>query len=94
MVLMDKIRALHFRISNGDIGRAGGILFKTIKIRLTRGPWAFALCLTTNLTMGQSSKSCTYTLFLFQDVEIEHAFALCAAVSEIIADFQNGHIWA
>ncbi len=43
--------------------------------------------------MGQSSKSCTYILFLTQDVEIKHIFALWAAVSEIMADFQNCHIW-
>ncbi len=60
----------------------------------TRGPCALALCLTTNLAMGQSSKVVTYTLFLCQDVEIEHIFALWAAVSEIIADFQNCHVWA
>ncbi len=28
----------------------------------TRGPWAFTLCLRTNLAMGQSSNSCTYSL--------------------------------
>ncbi len=31
---------------------------------------------------------------LSQDVEIEHIFALWAAVSEIMAVFQNCHIWA
>ena len=36
---------------------------------------------------------CTYTLFLTQDVEIEHIFAFWAAVSEIMADFQNCHVW-
>ena len=34
------------------------------------------------------------TLFLSQDVENEHIFALWAAVSEIMADLQNCHIWA
>ncbi len=46
-----------------------------------------ALCSTTNLVMGQSSKSCIYALFLSQDVEIEHFFALWAALSKIMADF-------
>ncbi len=40
-----------------------------------------------------SSRSCTYSLFLLQGVEIELNFALWAAVSEIQADFQNHHIW-
>ncbi len=35
-----------------------------------------------------------YTLFLSQNVEIEHLFALWAAVSKIMADCQNCHIWA
>ncbi len=48
------------------------------------------LCLRTNLAMGQSSKSCTYTLFLTQGLNIELILAL-RAVSEIRADFQNGH---
>ncbi len=30
---------------------------------------------------------------LSQDVEIEHIFVVCAAGSEILADFQNCHIW-
>ncbi len=33
---------------------------------ITRGPWALTLCLRTNLAIGQSSRSCTYTLFLPQ----------------------------
>ncbi len=37
----------------------------------------------------QSSRSCTYTRFLFQGVEIELIFTLWAAVSKIWADFQN-----
>ncbi len=45
------------------------------------------------LAHGPSSKSCTYTLFLIQDVEIEHIFALWAVVSETMADFQYCHIW-
>ncbi len=32
--------------------------------------------------------------FLSQDVEIDHLFALRAAISEIMADFQNCHFWA
>ena len=53
------------------------------------------LCLTTNFAMGQSSKSCTYTLFLTKGVEIEHIFSLWAALFffEIMADFQNCNIW-
>ncbi len=66
----------------------------TYTVILTRGPWALTLCLRTNLAMGQGSKSCTYTLFLPQGVEIELIFALRAAVSEIWAHFQNCHIWA
>ncbi len=46
-----------------------------------------------NLAIGQSSRSCTYTLFLPQGVEIELIFTLRAAVSEIQADFQHCHIW-
>ena len=47
-----------------------------------------------NLAIGQSARSCTYTLFLRQGVELELIFALRATVSEIWADFQNCHIWA
>ncbi len=47
-----------------------------------------------NLAIGQSYRSCTYTLFLLHMVEIELIFALCAAVSEIQAEFQNCQIWA
>ncbi len=47
-----------------------------------------------NLAIGQSFRSCTYSLFLPQWVENEFIFALRAAVSEIWADFQNCHIWA
>ena len=36
--------------------------------------------------MGQSARSCTYTLFLPQEGEIELIFALWAALSEIWAD--------
>ncbi len=62
---------------------------------LTRGPWAFTLCLRTNLAMGQGSKSCTYTLFLAQGrVKLSFFFALRAVVSVIKADFQNCPIWA
>ncbi len=39
-------------------------------------------------------RSCTYTPFLSQGIEIELIFALRAAVSEIWANFQNCHIWA
>ncbi len=45
-------------------------------------------------SLAQSSRSCTYTLFLPQEVEIELIFALRAAVSEIWTNFQNCHIWA
>ncbi len=47
-----------------------------------------------NLVIRQSARSCTYTLFLHQGVEIELLFALWAAVSEIWAHFQTCHIWA
>ncbi len=63
-------------------------------LQKTRGPWALTLCLRTNLAIGQSARSCTYTLFLPQGGEIELIFALRAAVSEIQASFQNCHIWA
>ncbi len=48
------------------------------------------------LTIGQSFRSCTYTRFLSQGVEIELIFTLRAAVSEIQVDFQNFHVhvWA
>ncbi len=51
-----------------------------------------------NLGFGKSSRSCTYIMFLLfsPGVEIEvifFFFALQAAVSEILADFQNCHIW-
>ncbi len=38
------------------------------------------------------ARSCTWTLYLCQGVEIELSFALLAAVSEIRADFQTFHI--
>ena len=49
-----------------------------------------------NLTIDQTSKSCTYmyTLFLPHGIEIELIFALWAMISEIRTDFQNCHIWA
>ncbi len=59
--------------------------------------WAnFQNChiLVLNLVSGQSSRSCTYTLFPPQGVKIELIFALQAAVYEIWANFQNCHIWA
>ena len=43
--------------------------------------------------MGQSSWSCTYTILLTQDVKMEHNYTLWGAVSEIMGDFQNCHIW-
>ncbi len=46
------------------------------------------------MAIGQSARSCTYTLILPQGVEIELIFAVQAAVSEIRANFQNCHIWA
>ena len=54
------------------------------------------LCLRTNLAIGPSSWSCTYTRFVSQGVEIDLIFTVWAAVSEIKADFQNFHIhvWA
>ena len=50
-----------------------------------------------NFTIRQSSRSCTYTLFLPMGVKIELIFALRAAVSKIWADFLNCNIhdiWA
>ncbi len=47
-----------------------------------------------NFAIGQSSRSCTYNVFLPQGVEIELIFALHSVVSEIRANFQNCHIWA
>ncbi len=47
---------------------------------------------TWNLASGQSSRSCTRTLFLPQGVEIELIFALRAAVSKIRTNLQNCHI--
>ncbi len=44
-----------------------------------------------NLANSQSSRRCTYTLFLPQGIEIELIFALRAAIYEIQADFQNCH---
>ncbi len=35
-----------------------------------------------------------HILFLLQRVEIELIFALRGAVSEILTNFQNSHIWA
>ncbi len=45
-----------------------------------------------NLTTGQSSRSCTYTLFLCQGVEIELIFALWSVVSQIRGNFLNCHM--
>ncbi len=36
-VLIDKIRALHFRVGTSGKGWAGGFFFKTLNIRLKRG---------------------------------------------------------
>ena len=47
-----------------------------------------------NVVIGQSSRTCTYTLFLSQEVEIELIFSLRAAVSEIPANSQNFPNWA
>ena len=44
--------------------------------------------------LKKSARSCIWTLFLPQKVEIELIFALRAAVSEIWAHFENCHIWA
>ena len=42
-----------------------------------------------NLASGQSNRSCTYTLFLPQGLEVKLIFALWAAVSKIRANYQN-----
>ncbi len=47
-----------------------------------------------NLVIGQSSSSCTCTLFSTPGVEMELIFALRATVKDTRADFQNFHIWA
>ncbi len=49
---------------------------------------ALTLCLRTNLAIGKSSGSCTYTLFLPQGVAVELILALWAPVSEIRANFK------
>ncbi len=46
-----------------------------------------------NLAIGQSAKSCTYTLFLTQGRNWTF-FTVPAAISEIRSNFQNCHIWA
>ena len=46
------------------------------------------------MKLGQSSRSCTYTVFQTHGSEIELIFALRAAVSEIRDNNQNCHIWA
>ncbi len=51
------------------------------------------LILSWKLAIGKSSKSCKYTLFLPQKVEIV-VLTLHAEVSEIRTDFQNCNIWA
>ncbi len=43
----------------------------------------------TEVLFEKNYKSCIWTLFLPQGVEIELIFALQAAVSEIRADFEN-----
>ncbi len=53
----------------------------------TRGPWALTFCLKTNWAIDQSSRSCTYPLFLPQRVEIE------LIISDMLGVFQNCHIW-
>ncbi len=60
----------------------------------TTGSWALMLCLRTNLAIGQSSSSCTYTLLLPKGVEIDLIFPLCAVVSDIWANFQIAIFWA
>ena len=46
-----------------------------------------------NWAIVKNSRSCAYTLFLPQGLEIELIFALWAAVSEMRAGFQNCNIW-
>ncbi len=60
---------------------------------MNKRPMVLDALLKNQLVHGPSSKSCTYTLFLIQGVEIERIFALWAAVSEIMANFQYCHIW-
>ncbi len=70
LVLLNSFLELHgFKLIE-----AAACRFLTEWAHITRGPWALTLCLGTNFAMGQSSKSCTYTLFLTQNVEIEHYF--------------------
>ena len=47
------------------------------------------LCTRTNLAIGKRYRSCTYTFFLSQGVDIDLIFTLWAAVSETKAYFQN-----
>ncbi len=46
------------------------------------------------MATDQNSRSGTYILFLTQGLEIDLILALRAAVTKILADFQNFHIWA
>ncbi len=41
----------------------------------------------------QSCRSCAYTQFYLRGSNIDHIFALLAAVSEICDDFHNCHTW-
>ena len=54
--------------SRGGGGEGGVTCGRTYTpmVEQTRGPWALTLCLRTNLAIGQSSRSYTYTAFLPQ----------------------------
>ncbi len=54
----------------------------------TKRPMGLDALLKSQLGHGPVPKV-AHTLFLTHDVEIEYIFALWAAVSEIMADFQN-----
>ncbi len=58
------------------------------KFRADTGPFSKLPYLGMKLCHSQKSRSCTYTLFLPQWVEIELIFDLWAAVSEIRGDFK------
>ena len=58
--------------------------------------WDIGRCFFFSIKLGhwQKFQSCTYTLFVPKGFKIELIFALWATVSEILAVFQNFHIWA
>ena len=53
----------------------------------------FKISIDIKLDICKSSRCCTCTLVLNHLVEIELIFALQIVVAEILADFQNYHIW-